>query len=98
MKYFFIISNTSILFCNSYDLGKIEYDGIDEASGIASSKNNPYLIWTHNDSGDLARIYGIGLDGSHLGILRIPGVLAIDWEDMCLGPGPKDNIDYIYII
>ena len=87
----------SILLPSRHDLGQIEYNKIDEASGIASSRNNPHIIWTHNDSGDLAKIYGIGLDGSHLGILRLPGVLAIDWEDMSLGPGPKDNIDYIYI-
>ena len=51
----------------------------------------------HNDSGDLSRIYAIGLDGSHLGVLRLSGVLAIDWEDICIGPGPEDGSDYLYV-
>ena len=87
----------SILFCLGQDLGLVEYDKIDEASGLASSKNNPQLVWTHNDSGDLARIYGVGLDGSHLGQLRLSGAIALDWEDMCIGPGPDKGVDYIYI-
>ena len=91
---FFIIS---ILFPERIDLGPIKYNKIDEASGIASSKNNPHIVWTHNDSGDLPKIYGVGLDGGHLGMLRLSGVLARDWEDMCLGPGPEDSVDYIYI-
>ena len=97
MIIFFILFIPSILFSNRHDLGIVQYDKIDEASGIASSKNNSQIIWTHNDSGDLAKIYGIGLDGRHLGILRLSGVLARDWEDMCLGPGPKDSVDYIYV-
>jgi len=93
----FILFITSILFSNSHDLGVVQFDKIDEASGIASSKNNPHLVWTHNDSGDLPKIYGVGLDGGHLGMLRLSGVLARDWEDMCLGPGPEDSVDYIYV-
>ena len=94
---FFILFITSILFSNRHDLGIVQYDKIDEASGIASSKNNSQIIWTHNDSGDLAKIYGIGLDGRHLGVLRLSGVWARDWEDMCIGPGPEKDVDYIYI-
>ena len=82
-----------VIIVNSF----VEYDKINEASGVASSKNNPQLVWTHNDSGDLARIYGVGLDGSHLGQLRLSGAIALDWEDMCIGPGPEKGVDYIYI-
>ena len=78
-------------------MGIVAYDKIDEASGIASSKINPDIIWVHNDSGDLAKLYAVKLDGSYLGVLRLPGIIAKDWEDMCLGPGPNDNVDYIYI-
>ena len=78
-------------------MGLVTNHKIDEASGIASSRVNSNIIWVHNDSGDLAKIYAIGLDGSYLGVLRLEGVIARDWEDMCIGPGPKDNSDYIYI-
>ena len=87
----------SVVLANRIDLGEIKYDMIDEASGIASSKNNSNIIWIHNDSGDRSRIYAVGIDGSHLGVVNITGVIARDWEDMCIGPGPEKNIDYIYI-
>ena len=79
------------------DLGIVENLKIDEASGIASSKNNSHLVWVHNDSGDLPKIYGVGMDGSHQGSLRLKGILARDWEDMCIGPGPEKNIDFLYV-
>ena len=87
----------SSLLSNRIDLGALENSKIDEASGISSSKNNPDLVWIHNDSGDLAKVYGVGLDGSYLGTVRLKGAIARDWEDMCIGPGPEDNTDYLYI-
>ena len=94
---FILFFLSSVLFAHRIDLGEIDYNLIDEASGIASSKNNSNVIWVHNDSGDRSRIYAVGTDGSHLGIVTITGVIARDWEDMCIGPGPEENIDYIYI-
>ena len=93
----FIFTFLTILFSNRIDLGALENTKIDEASGISSSKNNPDLVWMHNDSGDLAKVYGVGLDGSYLGTIRLQGAIARDWEDMCIGPGPEDNTDYLYI-
>ena len=87
----------SCLLSNRIDLGALENSKIDEASGISSSKNNPDLVWMHNDSGDLAKVYGVGLDGTYLGAIRLKGAIARDWEDMCIGPGPEDNTDYLYI-
>ena len=87
----------SSLLSNRIDLGPLENSRIDEASGISSSKNNPDLVWIHNDSGDLAKVYGVGLNGSYFGTIRLKGAIARDWEDMCIGPGPEDNTDYLYI-
>ena len=97
MFVFFISVFLTILFSNRIDLGIVDNLKIDEASGISSSKNNPDLVWMHNDSGDLAKVYGVGLDGSYLGTIRLKGAIARDWEDMCIGPGPENNIDYLYI-
>ena len=97
MFVFFISVFLTILFSNRIDLGIVDNLKIDEASGISSSKNNPDLVWMHNDSGDLAKVYGVGLDGSYLGTIRLKGAIARDWEDMCIGPGPEDDIDYLYI-
>lgn len=54
-----------------------------ESSGIALSRRQPDAVWIHNDSGDRARLFLVGLDGQTRGVLRLNGVRAFDWEDMC---------------
>lgn len=87
----------SQVFDSREDLGLIEYDPIDEASGIAASRKNTDVLWTHNDSGDLNRIYGLNTQGEHLGVYTISGANARDWEDIAVGPGPTAGENYIYV-
>jgi hypothetical protein len=79
------------------DLGIIEYNPLNEASGIAASRKNPHVLWTHNDSGNQAHIYALNLQGRHLGVYGIPGISIRDWEDIAIGPGPVAGEQYIYI-
>jgi len=79
------------------DKGLIEFYAINEASGIAASKKNINVLWTHNDSGDSARIFAINNDGEHLGVYTIGNAVNRDWEDISVGPGPNENEDYLYI-
>ena len=79
------------------DKGILQNSSIDEASGIACSRRNPGILWTHNDSGDKSRIFAIGVDGSYLGEFILEGVKARDWEDIAIGPGPEDGESYLYI-
>ncbi|WAS92835.1 hypothetical protein [Nannocystis punicea] len=71
---------------------------IVEASGLAASRRNPGVLWTHNDSdanGPL--VYAFAVDGArYLGRWRLDGAEVHDWEDMALGPG-KDGSDALYI-
>jgi hypothetical protein len=85
------------IFGDRIDLGLIEYDPIYEASGIAASRKNPNVLWTHNDSGDPNRIFAFNTRGEHLGIYFIDGAGARDWEDMAVGPGPDSGKQYLYI-
>ena len=55
---------------------------IRESSGLAASRLRPGLLWTHNDSGDQARIFAFDLQGRDLGTYGIDGARADDWEDM----------------
>ncbi len=55
---------------------------IDESSGLACSRTNAGLFWTHNDSGDDAQIYLFDSEGRDLGSTRLRGVFAFDWEDI----------------
>lgn len=77
-------------------IGKIESDEITESSGIAASRCQQGVIWTHNDSGDGAFIYAVNAGGRHLGTWQIPNARNIDWEDIA---GFKDGEGkcYLYI-
>lgn len=77
--------------------GKLSSKDLNEASGIAASKLNPGVLWSHNDSGDKSRIFAVSINGQILGKLSLTGIKANDWEDICIGPGPSDSQDYIYI-
>lgn len=70
---------------------------IIEASGLAASRRDDDFLLAHNDSGDSARIFAIDRMGNHHGTYTLPGAGAIDWEDMAIGPGPEDGLDYLYL-
>ncbi|HWB79158.1 MAG TPA: hypothetical protein VG755_29560 [Nannocystaceae bacterium] len=69
---------------------------IVEASGLAASRAHPGVLWVHNDSGDGARVFAIYESGASLAELAIDDAIALDWEDMSLGPGPDEGVDYLY--
>ena len=79
------------------DLGEIENDEILEASGIASSRFNQNILWTHNDSGDENRIFAMDINGNHVGEFFLNNVENRDWEDIAIGPGPIEGVDYIFV-
>lgn len=63
-------------------IGTVEDERINESSGIARSIVNPDTFWTHNDSGDKARLFLIDSKGKTLAEVTIAGAQAIDWEDI----------------
>jgi hypothetical protein len=78
-------------------LANLENKSINESSGIAPSKKNPEVFWTHNDSGDRPFIYAFDRRGKSLGVWLVMGAQAEDWEDMARGPGPKPGESYLYL-
>ena len=79
------------------DKGIIESNDIVEASGIAASRKNPGVLWTHNDSGGKSRVFAFDSTGKHLGDYYLAGIQNRDWEDIAVGPGPIEDEQYIYI-
>lgn len=78
-------------------LGSVAEPALTEISGIAASRAHP-VIWAHNDSGGLPRVYAIGLDGADRGHVDLDGAEAVDWEDMALLPGvPGDPGDWLLL-
>ncbi len=53
-----------------------------ESSGLATSRRDPTLLWTHNDSGGEPRLFAVDAQGRLRGTLRVAGVQNRDWEDL----------------
>src|SRR6188768_498599 len=83
----FVSSNVSVApLSQRYDppvvIGTIRSDDITESSGIAASRCQRDVLWTHNDSGDDAFIYAISPKGNSLGTWKVSGAQNFDWEDI----------------
>lgn len=78
-------------------VGQFEDDAVDESSGVAASRVNRGLYWTHNDSGDGPFLYAFDRAGRKRGVWRVAGAEADDWEDMAAGPGPEAGRAYLYV-
>lgn len=63
-------------------VGKISSSEITESSGIAVSRCNENVLWTHNDSGDKAYIFALNQKGEKLGTWKVSGAENFDWEDI----------------
>jgi len=87
--------------CPTYDApangGNVQSKAVVEASGLAASRLNPGVLWTHNDSGGTNRVYAMGTNGIALGEFILSGASAADWEDIAVGPGPTPGVNYLYV-
>ncbi|HVK03390.1 MAG TPA: hypothetical protein VM490_07940 [Armatimonadaceae bacterium] len=85
----------------AYQQGKLlvnlEATIVGESSGVAASRLNPGVLWTHNDSGDGAYLYGIDRRGRAAGVYLVRSAAAVDWEDIAWGPGPEGKGNFLYI-
>lgn len=63
-------------------VGKIRTNKIKESSGIAASKCQPDVLWTHNDSGNDAVVYAINPKGDLLSAFKVASAKNDDWEDI----------------
>jgi len=70
---------------------------LHEASGLAASRQNPGYLWSHNDSGDKARLFLIDTLGNCRAQVTLQGVTNRDWEDIAIGPGPETDVVYLYV-
>jgi len=65
-------------------------DVLVETSGVAVSRSQPGVLWTHNDSGGGPRVYATD-EAAHVeGVWRVRGADSVDWEDIDLAPCPLD--------
>ncbi|MBE7324282.1 hypothetical protein IEQ44_06425 [Nocardioides sp. Y6] len=64
----------------------IKGKAITESSGLARSTYSRPVLFTHNDSGDSARVFAVSKAGRTRAVLRLKGASAVDWEDISTGP------------
>lgn len=76
------------------DLGPLPGE-LTEASGLAASRANPGVLYSHNDSGGGARFYAISEAGVLLATINLPGVTMDDTEDIAVGPCPTGTCVYL---
>jgi hypothetical protein len=77
-----------------------------ECSGLAASASNEGILWIHEDSSGPPEVVAVREDGSVVHRLRIVsfvnepdyrGSFAVDFEDIAVGAGPVDGLDYLYV-
>ncbi len=68
--------------------GRVADPEATELSGLVFSRTRPDVLWSHNDSGDVPRVFALRRDGSEFGRTQIAGAEAVDWEDIATGPAP----------
>ena len=77
-----IFSREAVQYGEPRELCTIKDDRINESSGLAASILYKDAFWTHNDSGDSARIFLFNKSGDTLAVVNIKGTRAVDWEDI----------------
>jgi hypothetical protein len=85
------------IFDGPEDKGLIENQEMDEISGLAVSRQNPSLLWGHNDSGNDNNLYLFRNDGTWANTFVLREIENRDWEDLAIGPGPQDGVTYLYL-
>jgi hypothetical protein len=78
-------------------IATIKNPAVKESSGLAASRSNPGIYWTHNDSGDDPLVYAFDATGESRGVYRVADARARDWEDMAIGPGLNPSLSYLYL-
>lgn len=68
--------------------------GLEESSGVASSRIRPGILWTHNDGG-APFLYALDLDGHLRARIPFQGPRARDIEDIAMGECPFVSCLYL---
>jgi hypothetical protein len=67
--------------------GEVTDPSATELSGLARSRTQRDVLWSHNDSGAGPELYGLRTDGRVAAYPQVAGAQAVDWEDIATGPG-----------
>lgn len=79
------------------EVARIFDPSLSEISGLVSSPTHPGVLWVHNDRGDRARVFALSTNGALLGEVSLPGIAAVDFEDIAAAPCPDLSGPCIYV-
>lgn len=79
------------------ELGVVRNSPLKEASGVAASRVQPGVLYTHNDSASVPTLVAISTEGNHLATFPLSGFATGDFEDIAVGPGPDPDLSYVYL-
>lgn len=66
----------------SQQLGLLPDKRLREISGLVSSPLHPEWVWALNDGGNTSRVFRLTRAGEITGVIKLPEVENIDWEDL----------------
>lgn len=75
--------------CTAYGTPTVagtEPSSLTELSGIVASRQNPGVLYAHNDSGSNSTLVVLSDVAAPLGQIVLSNVAAVDWEDVAVGP------------
>jgi hypothetical protein len=67
---------------------------VDEASGLAVSRQYPGVLWSHNDSGNATVLFALDTAGAVRGRVQVPADTR-DWEDVSIARCGDHDCVYI---
>jgi hypothetical protein len=79
----------------AHELGRIQTERLRDTSGLAVSRQNPGVLWLHNDGGN-EDLYAVRTDGQPAARLNVRTSID-DLEDIAIGLGPLPGTDFIYL-
>jgi outer membrane protein assembly factor BamB len=88
IKFLTLFAFTVSMLYAQISVRKIDSDILDEASGLLISKKYPGVFWSHNDSGDKARLYAFDMKSLKLiKKIKVKKAKNRDWEDLSYHKG-----------
>ncbi len=90
-----VCSPASAGYAQPFKAGASTVWDMNELSGLAASRIVPGVLWSHNDSGDPARIFATTATGAYIGEYWATDVTATDWEDIGVGPCPAGECVFV---
>lgn len=78
-----------------HQVGRIHSKELEEISGMVASRQNPSILWMHNDGG-ANEVFAVQTSGRVVGRVDFSAETD-DVEDIAIGPGPEAGRDYLYV-